>query len=110
MPIYSKWLDAYIIPSITSAKTIELLRVVFATHGLPQTIVTDNGPSFVSQEFAKFMSLNGIKHIKSAPYHPSTNGQAERSVQTLKKGLKHVKGITVRIITLKSQFPVTVVQ
>lgn len=93
---YSKWLDAHIMPSITSTKTIEVLRSVFATHGLPQTIVTDNGPSFVSQEFSNFMSQNGIKHIKSAPYHPSTNGQAERSVQTLKKGLKRVKGATVQ--------------
>ena len=101
---YSKWLDAYIMLSISSAKTIEVLRVVFATHGLPQTIVTDNGPSFVSQEFAKFMSLNGIKRIKSAPYHPSTNGQTERSVQTLKKGLKCVKGTTVQERLLRFLF------
>ena len=82
-------------PSITSAKTIEVLRAVFAIHGLPQTIVTDNGLSFVSQELPN-LCLNGIKHIKSAPYHPSTNGQAELSVQILKKVLKRVKGTTVQ--------------
>ena len=63
--------------SITSEKTIEKLGIIFATHGLPQKIVTDNGPSFTSKEFEDFMQRNGIKHVKSAPYHPSMNGLAE---------------------------------
>ena len=54
-------------------------------------IVTDNGPAFVSEEFRLFMSQNGIIHVKSAPYHPSTNGLAERAVQTFKQGLLHQK-------------------
>ena len=77
--------------SITSAKTIETLRSVFATHGLPCVIVTDNGSSFTSDEFKTFACKNGIKHVTSAPYHPSTNDQAERAVQTLKRGLKHTQ-------------------
>jgi len=43
---------------------------------------------FISEEFVNFTKLNGIKHIKSAPYHPSTNGAAERLVQTFKKSMK----------------------
>ena len=74
---YSKWLEVHTIPSITSARTIEKLRPIFATHGLPKTIVSDNGLSLVSSEFKKFLQLNGICHITSAPYHPSTNGLAE---------------------------------
>ena len=42
---HSKWLDAHIMSSITSTKTIQVLRSVFATHGLPQEVVTDNGTS-----------------------------------------------------------------
>ena len=76
---HSKWLDAHIMSSITSAKTIEILRTVFATHGLPKM---DNGSSFTSEEFKKFVRRNRIKHVTSAPYHPSTNGQAERAVLT----------------------------
>ena len=93
---HSKWLDAHMMHTITSSKTIEVLRTVFATHGLPRKVVTDNGPSFVSQEFETFMQGNGVQHITSAPYHPSTNGLAERGVQTLKRGLKLTAGANVQ--------------
>ena len=62
--------------------TITHLRQVFATHGLLEVIVSDNGPAFVSKQFSTFLSLNGICHIKSAPYYPSSNGLTERAVQT----------------------------
>ena len=92
---HSKWLDVQIMQSISTSKTVEKLRFVFATHGLPRTIVSDNGPSFTSDEFKKFMQANGIRHITSAPYHPSTNGLAERAVQTVKQGLKQINGNSV---------------
>ena len=79
---HSKWLDAHIMYNITSSRTIEKLRQVFSIHGLPRKIVTDNGLSFASDEFKRFVEANGIKYITSAPYHPSTNGLAERAVQT----------------------------
>ena len=85
---HSKWMEVHLMQSITASKTIESLRIIFSTHGLPRTIVTDNGPTFTSSEFAKFVSSNSIRHIKSSPYHPSTNGLAERAVQSLKQGLK----------------------
>ena len=92
---YSKWLEVHMMPSITSAHTIEKLRSIFAT--LPKTIVSDNGPSLVSSEFKKFLQLNGIRHITSAPYHhPSTNGLAERAVQTVKQGLKQMEGDSLK--------------
>ena len=73
---------------MSSEKTIETLRSVFATHGLSQMLVTDNGLAFTSNEFREFTQKNGIKHVTSAPYHPSSNGQAERAVQMVKQGLK----------------------
>ena len=82
---HSKWIEAHIMQSITSAKTIEKLRIIFSTHGLPRKVVTDNGPSFISQEFKEFIEANGIKHVTTAPYHPSSNGLVERAVQTVKR-------------------------
>ena len=50
-----------------------------------QGLVYDNRPQFVSDEFSEFMKENGVKHIKCSPYHPSSNGQAERFVHTFKQ-------------------------
>ena len=77
--------------SSTSSATIENVRTTFAQLGIPQTVVTDNGSSFVSAEFKQFLTKNGIRHITSAPYHPSSNGLAERAVQTVKQGLKKLR-------------------
>lgn len=93
---HSKWIEACVMPSITAAKTIEQLRIIFATHGLPRMVVTDNGPSYTSEEFASFLSYNGIVHVTSAPYHPPSNSLAEQAVQTLKSGLKCTSGATIQ--------------
>jgi hypothetical protein len=85
---HSKWLEAKVVNSATSQSTIQQLRTLFATHGLPEMLVTDNGSVFTSAEFHEFTQRNGIKHVKTAPYHPASNGLAERAVQTLKEGLK----------------------
>jgi transposase InsO family protein len=73
--------------STTVNKTIEKLRQVFAMHGIPEQIVSDNGPQFTSEEFTTFLLGNGVKHIRCAPYHPATNGLAERFIQSMKQAL-----------------------
>ena len=93
---HSKWMDVHLMQSISAAKTIEKLRIVFANHGLPRKVVTDNGPSYTSEEFRTFMSNNGIVHVTTAPYHPSSNGLAERAVQTFKQGLKRTPGSSIQ--------------
>ncbi len=89
---HSKWIEAFPTDSSTSSKLTELSRTLFAQFGVPEVIVTDNGPCFVSEEFETFLVKNGVKHMASAPYHPATNGLAERAVQTVKHGLKETQG------------------
>lgn len=89
---FSKWPEVYKTTSTTSTKTIELLMNAFAQHGLPDTLVTDNGTQFTSREFASFCQGNGIDHVRSAPYHPQSNGQAEKFVDLLKTGLAKAVG------------------
>ena len=48
-------------------------------------------PLLRSSEFQEFLATNGIKHWKSAPYHPSSNGLAEKAGQIVKQGLKRMK-------------------
>lgn len=85
---YSKWIGVHMMSTSTSCATVEKLQETFAIHGLPEIVVSDNGSNFTSSEFREFMERNGIKHVRTAPYHPSSNGAAERGVQTVKEGLK----------------------
>ena len=77
--------------SRTAAAAVDKLRMIFATHGLPNTIVSNNGPSFVSTEF-ELLRCNSIEQVLSPPYYPSSNGLAERAVQTVKQGVKKMVG------------------
>ena len=88
---YSKWIEAKVVTSATTQVTIEQLRGLFAIHGLPETIVSDNGTCFTSAAFKQFVTRNNIQHISSPAYHPSFNGLAERAVQLVKRGLAKLK-------------------
>ena len=83
---HSKWIEPRIVNSTSSEATIKVLRNLFATHGIPEHVVSDNGLGFTSQEFKQFMEQNGIKHTTS-PYHPSSNELTECAVQTAKHGV-----------------------
>lgn len=87
---YSKWPEIHIMNQITATKTIKILRTIFATFGIPRVLVSDNGTQFTSHEFEYFLKSNGIIHKRSAPFHPATNGQAEKYVQWLKDKLKAI--------------------
>ena len=85
---HSKWMEAFPMKMSTSSATIEKLRIAFATHSVPEIVVTDNGSNFTSEELEDFLKQNGIRHIRTPPYHPASNGLAERVVQTFKEGMK----------------------
>ena len=74
--------------SSTSLVTNEKMRSTFATLGLPEQLVTNNGPSFYSEELQQFMQNNEVHHITTSPCHPSSNGLAESAVQTFKSGIR----------------------
>ena len=83
-----KWPEVRLMSTTTVSKTCDVLREWFASHGIPELLVTDNGPQFTAEEFEIFIKQNGIKHVKSASYHPASNGLAERFIQSLKQSLK----------------------
>lgn len=75
--------------STTSSNTKNfILRDIFAKMGLPKQIVSDKGLQFISEKFKTLTKMNIIKHIASFPYHPRTNGSAERFVQRFKYASK----------------------
>ena len=69
---------------------------MFARWGIPDTIVSDNGPA---QEFKVFCKSNGVKQVLVAPYHLSSNGVAERAVKTVKEGMKKMTGVSLQNYT-----------
>lgn len=77
---------------------------IFATHGLPGLIVSDNGPQFTSQEFQEFLAVNGICHTLSAPYHPTTNGEAERSIRRFKQNMKCRQATSFNVTSYINKF------
>ena len=93
--------------STTTEKTLEVLRSLFARYGLPRQLVSDNGPQFTAKQFEECMLANGVKHIKSPPYHPATNGEAERFVQTFKRSLRAGRGDEGSVHQKLSQFLLT---
>ncbi len=67
---------------ITHAKSF------FARHGIPQTVISDNGPCFSSKEWQEFSVQYDFKHVTSSPEYAQSNGKAEKGVHILKQLLK----------------------
>lgn len=84
---HSKWMEVHLIKLSTSAMTIEKMRGIFVTLGLPEQSVTNNGPSCTSEE-QQFTWNNGVHYIRTSPHHPVSNGLAERAVHTFKLRMK----------------------
>ena len=60
----------------------------FAYHGIPETVISDNGTEFISAEFKTFSVDWNFQHVTSRPHYPQSNGEAERAVKTAKELLK----------------------
>jgi hypothetical protein len=86
---FTKWVEAIPMKSVTSKDVINFIKVhVIHRFGIPQTITTDGGSVFISEEFRKFIANMGIKLIRSSPYYAQANGQAKASNQSLIKLIK----------------------
>ena len=86
---HSKWLEVKLVTNTSTVVPVDTLNSIFATHGLPVTLVSYSGMAFTNDSF-KACRENGIKHITSAPRHPATNGLVEKAVQTFKASMKKI--------------------
>ena len=93
----SKWIKTHITSSTTSTATVNKLREIFAQHGLPEVLVSDNAANFISEEFETFMRKIGIIHVTTAPYHPASNDLGEQAVQTGKSGITQTAGDNMEV-------------
>lgn len=97
---HSKWPEVVKLPvgSTTTRQVMSVLSQMFARFGIPKQLVSDNGPQFTAKEFQDFCKHQGILHTLTPPYHPQSNGQAERFIQSFKKAVR--KGLEEPRITL----------
>nr|VZI33691.1 unnamed protein product [Spirometra erinaceieuropaei] len=89
---YSKWPEIAPLNPATASGTVAFLRHIFSQHGLPEVLASDNGSEFTSSTFENFCRQHNIQHLRSPPYHPQSNGQAERFVNTFKRALVKARG------------------
>ena len=84
---YSKWPEVRYMSSTTACHTVEVLKEIFATHGYPHLLVSDNGPQLTADHLESYLLNHHVLHHRSAPYHPATNGLAENMVKNVKQWL-----------------------
>lgn len=85
---YSKFIDVKLLRRTDANSVLEKLDEIYTYFGLPTEVCSDNGPPFNSSLFVEACKANNINVLKSPPYHPQSNGLAERGVQTIKTVLK----------------------
>lgn len=99
---FSRYIEVAKLSSTTSPAVINHMKSIFARHGIPQTVVSDNGPQYSSKDFREFASDYGFSHVTSSPGHPSGNGEAERAVQTIKNIVASAKDPYAAILAYRS--------
>ena len=85
---FSRYIDARQLETADSQNVINYLLELFCLIGVPNTLVSDNAPYYVSDQFKKFLATWDISHVTSSPRYSQSNGAAERAVQTVKSFLE----------------------
>ena len=89
---YSRWPSVKILKSVTSTSLLNWLDAVFAEHGYPEEIKTDNASYFTSAQFKETLASWGVKATTVTEYWPQANGQVERFNKVLEK---HIQTATI---------------
>ena len=86
----------------SSNEVIHHIKSIFARHGIPQEVVSDNGPQYSSLEYKKFANEYGFLHTTSSPKFPQSNGKAEKADRTVKNLLKKSQDPYMAMLTYQS--------
>jgi hypothetical protein len=85
---FSRFVEISLLKDRKSKTVINHMKAIFARHGIPQTVRSDNGPQYVSSDFKAFAKQWSFKHVTSSPYYSQGNGLAEAYVKIVKKTRK----------------------
>tara|TARA_B110000881_G_scaffold207396_1_gene211562 strand:- start:705 stop:4865 length:4161 start_codon:yes stop_codon:yes gene_type:complete len=99
---YSRWLEIKKLKDETSESVIIALKELFAQHGIPELVISDNGPQYSANQFQQFAADYGFNHVTSSPHYPQANGEAERAVRTVKALLRKNQDIYLALLTYRA--------
>ena len=102
MDYFSRYIEIALLKETSSDAVINHLKSIFARHGIPEVVISDNGPQYASSSFAKFTEKYGFEHITSSPRFPQSIGEAERAVQTIKGLLSKAKDSYLALLAYRS--------
>ena len=88
MDYYSWFVEIARLTRATAEEVITHTKSIFARHGIPEVVISDNGPQYASDAYATFAKDYQFYHFTSSPYFAHSNGEAERAVGTIKNLLK----------------------
>ena len=99
---YLRYIETALLRDTTSEGVIQQLKSIFARHGIPEQVISDNGPQFSSRAFSTFAKTYGFMHITSSPNFPQANGEAERAVKTVKNLLEKAEDPYLAMLAYRS--------
>ena len=85
---YSRYPEVELVTTTSARATIPKLDAIFARHGIPNNIKSDNGPTFFGDEFAAYMKSLGIEHLTSTPLWPQGNATVEAFMEPIGKVIR----------------------
>ena len=88
---FSNFFEIDRLEQATTHHVTKKLKAHFARYGIPETVVTDDGAQFISNDFNTFSTKYEFKHVRSSPHHHQSNGMAESAVKQAKKMMKKCK-------------------
>ena len=99
---YSRFIEIAKLTLTTAMGVISHLKSIFARHGIPEVVVSDNGPQYSSVVFEEFSKEYKFDHVTSSPKYPQANGEAERAVKTTKQLLEKNRDPYLALLTYRS--------
>lgn len=88
---YSSFMEVDRLEDQTSKEVIKHLKLHFPRYGVPDVLVSDNGPQYTSVQFKQFEKDWGVEHVYSSPHYPQSNGKAESAVKIIKRIMRKSK-------------------
>ena len=99
---FSRYPEVIKLSNTTSKGVIAALKCTFAHHGIPEILLSDNGPQYSSLDMKEFASTYGFEHITSSPHYPRSNGLAERTVKTIKNLMYKSTDLNLLLLNYRS--------